>query len=215
VGVCYDVVMKYVMALWLLPVAVWASVITTEENEPFELIPIEGNVNEKVTYLGTLDGYPDTFTFTTDATTTVEAVVKYQATVTQGPDLLLVAYEARGGRVREEARTIADMELIARERELGIGLAGKTMTETVPPGEYRLEVSSPTNIGTYTLTIGTDATAGYWETLADVRSIQSHFGYTIFSMLRSSLVYYPLGILLVLFAMFKTWQCRHLLLRQK
>ena len=48
----------------------------------------------------------------------------------------------------------------------------------------------------------------YFETLGNVRTTQKFFGYSFFKLLTSSYVYYPLGILLLLFAIYRTWKYR-------
>lgn len=78
------------------------------------------------------------------------------------------------------------------------------------PGTYRVEVSTPVNEGAYMLTIGSESDPlGYFATLNRVWVIQRHFGYSIFNMLRSSYVYYPLGIIFLLWAISRTWKFRN------
>jgi hypothetical protein len=93
-------------------------------------------------------------------------------------------------------------------------LTSPAISESVESGTYRIEVSSPDNRGQYLLTIGDQPTEpGYFAELAAIRQTQQYFGLSIFSMLRTSYVYYPIGILLLLFALYKTWSYRHVIRR--
>jgi hypothetical protein len=102
-----------------------------------------------------------------------------------------------------------------RDPKLGMTLlTSPLLSEEVEPGSYRIEVSSPDNVGQYLLTVGQEATEpGYFAQLAGIRTTQAYFGLGIFSMLKSSYVYYPIGILLLVFAIYKTWSYRHLVRR--
>jgi hypothetical protein len=50
--------------------------------------------------------------------------------------------------------------------------------------------------------------SGFFAGFAHIYQVQRHFGYTPFHMLFSSFVYYTLGILLVLYGIYRTWQYR-------
>ena len=90
------------------------------------------------------------------------------------------------------------------------------ISEDVEPGLYRIEISTPVNEGKFMLQIGNDPVeTSYWSQLASVRQTQLFFGYGLFSMLGSSLIFYPLGIILLLFLIYKTWQYRGVFTKQQ
>ncbi len=77
-------------------------------------------------------------------------------------------------------------------------------------GVYRVEVSTPDNIGSYLLTVGEEhASPGYFATLADIYMIQRFFGKSPLALFRSSYVYYPIGSLILLGLLYYTWRNRY------
>jgi hypothetical protein len=124
--------------------------------------------------------------------------------------MLLIRRNDRGGGVTEIARQPYVAEKWIRNRDSLVGLSfteSETMTQEVEPGIYRLEVSSPDNQGQFMFTVGTtQSEVGYFEQLGYIKQTQSYFGYGFFSILKSSLVYYPIGILLLLGAFFQTYR---------
>jgi hypothetical protein len=93
---------------------------------------------------------------------------------------------------------------------LGINfLEGTTIQKNVSPGTYRVEVSTPDNKGAYMLVVGEEPQSnGFFKALGQIYTTQRHFGYTPLHLLFSSYIYYPLGILLVLYGIYRTWRYR-------
>jgi hypothetical protein len=91
-------------------------------------------------------------------------------------------------------------------------LDSEPITHTLSEGVYRLEISTPDNIGKYVADFGiNDGGGGYWNGLKNARLTQSHFGYSIFKMLTSSLVYYPLGFVFLMLLIYKVRKYRNLI----
>lgn len=206
--------MKFFFALIsvLLPTLAEAFVaVETDVSQPYEIVPIEVTLPTQVSFLGTLNDYPVMYEVTEDEAFTFVAQLSQPLRQEAQPlTLLLIRQNDRGGGVTEIARqTIKPAEWVSR-RDSMLGMSFRyapIMNIPVEAGTYRLEVSSPDNQGQYLLTIGSEAQeVGYLQELDYVRQTQSYFGLGFFSMLRSSYVYYPIGIVLLLLAFFKTWQ---------
>jgi len=195
----------------LTPVIASAFVPTeTVVSKPYEIVPIESASPEEVSFLGTLENYPIMYEVTSEEAFTFKALLRQPTNQVPEPfSLLLIRRNDRGGGVTEIAReTIAPSEWSrTRDSLLGIGFLELPLSAELEPGIYRLEVSSPANKGQYALTIGQESKdVGYFEQLGYIRQTQSYFGYGFLTMLRSSLVYYPIGILLLLGAFYQTWR---------
>jgi len=193
------------------------TVFETDISQPYEIVPIEATPPMQHDYLGTLVDYPVMYEITSEEPFTFEARVSQRVDEVQPISLLLIRKNDRGGGVREVARMTVDPSEWIRRSDSKLGmtlLTSPAISEPVEPGTYRIEVSSPDNIGQYLLTVGEEETEpGYFAELGAIRQTQAYFGMGIFSMLKSSYVYYPIGILLLLFALYKTWSCRHLIHR--
>ena len=202
----------FALAMFVLPVSAAAFIANeTDISQPYEIVPIEVTMPEQISFLGTLSDFPvmyeirseEPFTFTAQLAQPVNQAV-------QPFSLLLIRRNDRGGGVTEVARQVYAAEAWSTRRDSLLGLSlheSPVLTEVVGPGTYRLEVSSPDNQGQYMFTVGTQqVSVGYIEQLGYVRQTQAYFNYGIFSMLRSTQVYYPIGILLLLGAFFQTWR---------
>ncbi|MBP6881010.1 MAG: hypothetical protein KBC35_00065 [Candidatus Pacebacteria bacterium] len=190
-------------------------VYTTEPSEPYALIPFTEDIEDKQVYGGVLRDFPVMYETTIVATSSLrlQLVQKYRG----GADplafgIMIVRVDEAGGGVSEIARLRPAPEQwrVRRDRVFGMTfLESEVVTHTLEPGTYRVEVSTPENLGSYLLMVGEyDERLGYFATLDRVRSVQKVFGYSIFNMLRSSYVYYPLGIILLLAALQRTWRYR-------
>lgn len=180
---------------------------------PYEPQIIDSAISNQAQYLGLLAGDPHMYEFTIGVDTTLTLQVLQRATDTPIPfSLIAVRENTQNAGVVEVGRLRAKEITWEEVRDGGIGLtfAHSPVFETeIGPGVYRVEVSTPENIGAYMLTVGTIETpAGYFETLAQVRTIQKFFGVSIFGMLLSTYVLYPLGIVLLLVLFYYTWRNR-------
>jgi hypothetical protein len=206
-------------ALLLVPVSIQAyTVFETDISQPYEIVPIEATPPIAHNYLGTLADYPVMYEISSEEPFTFAAQVSQRAGAAVEPiSLLLIRKNDRGGGVSEVARMNIDPAEWIRVSDAKLGMSLVTsplLSESVEPGTYRIEVSSPDNIGRYLLTVGQEQTEpGYFAELGAIRQTQAYFGIGIFSMLKSSYVYYPIGILFLLFAIYKTWSYRHLIRR--
>ena len=207
------------LAMFIVPGFSYAyTVYETDTSRPYEIVPIESAPPIQHSYLGTLDDYPVMYEVDSEEPFTFSASVSQPVNVTPQPiTLLLIRKNDRGGGVAEVVRMTVDPADWDRKTDAKMGmtfLTSPVINESVEAGTYRIEVSSPDNVGQYLLTIGEVPTEpGYFAELGAIRQTQAYFGIGIFSMLKSSYVYYPIGILLLLFALYKTWSYRHLIRR--
>lgn len=209
--------------LWLALVApVFAfSPEVTEIERPYETIDLEGDTELTQEFLGELLDYPVMYEIEAEEAFLLRVAVRQPVLGSAEPvpfSLIAIRQNDRGGGVKEVARLNPKPEDWSRRKSSAIGM---TFWETEPleaevgPGTYRVEISTPNNEGKYLLTIGTAEDAdGYFTSLGGVRTAQQFFGKGLFSMLRSSYVYYPLGIFILLFLIQRTWKYRKLITKQ-
>ncbi len=199
------------LAVFIIPVSVSAFIASeTDVSQPYEIVPIEVAMPEQISFLGTLNDFPVMYEIQSDEPFTFTATLAQPLTQKSQPFSLLLIRRNDPGGVTEIVRRpfVVKNWSTRRDALLGVSfLQSPTLTEEVDPGTYRLEVSTPDNQGQYMLTVGTEpAEVGYFDQLGYIRQTQLYFGYGFFSMLKSSLVYYPLGILLLLLGIFQTWR---------
>jgi len=215
--------MKYaigilVFFLWL-PVTSAFSPVVTEIDQPYEIVTLEGKAVEVEQYLGELQNYPVMYELTTETAMTLDVQVyqPYGGDALKPFSIIAIRKNDRGGGVAEVGRLAFDQTAWTQYKNpvLGISLwKSELFSRDVTPGTYRIEISTPKNTGKYLISFGSgDDSAGYVASVSGVRTLHSFFGYSVFRMLASSLVYYPLGILLLLFALQRTWKYRKLILK--
>lgn len=208
-----------ICAALLLPLYVGAfAPEVVDLGQPYQVIPVDVSDEQPADYLGSLQGYPEMYEMTVEATTTLRVELAQRFGAAPVP-FALIAVEALGRDqgVKEVARLrpVAEDWTPFKSSALGFTLLEAPVLEaTVGAGTYRVEVSTPDNAGRYLLTINTDSTedtSGYFTTLGGIYTTQQHFGYSFFRMLMSSYVYYPLGILLLAFVLQRTWKYRKII----
>jgi hypothetical protein len=209
--------------LWLAlaaPVFAFSPEITVVER-PYEIVGLEGDTALTQEFLGELSDYPVMYEIEAEEAFTLRVMVQQPVRGSGEPvpfSLIAIRQNDRGGGVSEVGRLRADdIEWVPRKS----AMLGMTFWEAPPleaevgPGTYRVEISTPVNEGQYLLTFGpADDSDGYFTTLGGIRTTQAFFGKGIFSMLLSSYVYYPLGIILLLILIQRTWKYRALITKQ-
>lgn len=183
----------------------------TEVDKPYDVVPIVLDEESQKVVLGSLDNFPIMYEVEVDATTTLS--LRLQQLYRGGVEptsfaLMVVRQNDEDGGVSEVARFYPESDdwIINKDSELGLTLLeGEIVSRKIGPGVYNVEVSTPENIGKFSLAFGKEIeTVGYLERLAQVRTTQSFFGYSVFKMLSSSFIYYPLGIIFILFIINRT-----------
>lgn len=187
--------------------------IIAEPSQVYEIIPIEGDPYVQREYLGNLSDFPDMYELTSEVAFTLQLKVRQRVSGDVPFGLIIVKQNEDDGGVTEVVRLNEPLPEWQTVKENALGmkfLEGTTLLRDVQPGTYRIEVSSPDNKGDYMLVVGDESVrTGFLGTLADVYKVQRHFGYTPFHMLFSSYVYYLLGIFLVTYGIYRTWQYKN------
>jgi hypothetical protein len=76
-------------------------------------------------------------------------------------------------------------------------------------------VSTPENYGKYALVVGdTVSEKGFFSKIADIYTFQTFFGGSVFSMFKSSYIYHPLGIIIILVLFYITWRKKEFITRK-
>jgi hypothetical protein len=191
--------------------------IVSEVVKPYDIVSLETNIETMQVHLGELNNFPVMYEVVLVASSTISTSLQqeYRGNENTVPFGIMVVRQNERGGVSEVARYNPEQEEWSRIKKPELGLVlqrSEQVSEEVGPGTYRIEVSSPNNQGLYVLKFGVgDIDEGYFESLGHARTMQKFFGYSIVKMLTSSLVYYPLGILFLLFAIQRTWKYRKII----
>lgn len=203
------------MCLGLLPMVTQATLLSTEQpSTPYEVVTISGDPTHARTYLGVLQDTPLMYEITAEQPFTLTARLQQPAWDRREPDhysLIIIRQNDRGGGVSEVARLYGDETQWrpVRDRVVGLTFFQATLSASVGPGVYRIEVSTPENQGRYRLQLGTESDGvGYFARLGQIATTQDFFGYSPVKLLTSSYVYYPLGVLLLLVGLHMVWRHR-------
>lgn len=178
---------------------------------PYDIVTISTEELGQQYFLGSLEDFPEMFEVVLEATSTLTLAIRAVPTEDQKtPQLSGIVIRDKAVRgVEEIARLKADEAswLPVRDTLSGlVYLTGGKFEAEVPPGTYRIEVSTPNNVGKYILVFGSDAeSAPYGITLASVADTYEFYGVSKIGMIRSPLLLYPLGIAVVLALFGATW----------
>ncbi len=149
-------------------------------------------------YYGRLDDHPHTYSFTLTESTTVSLRILVPDTKSAPVDktgLLLESLPDDAG-VREVKRLPAQSASWDQEYAWKTGdtyRTGPSYYDTLEPGTYLFEVSTPINRGQYVLEIGTAADGvGYVAALKDLSAIKDFFGKPWLALFQSPLTLVPL-----------------------
>ncbi|HMO78386.1 MAG TPA: hypothetical protein PKD95_04285 [Candidatus Paceibacterota bacterium] len=186
---------------------------------PFDVVTIDGNIESEAQYLGKLIGYPQMYEFVLTEAATLTLELAQLSDENPIPfSLIIVKENSNNGGVSEVGRLQAkDISWsMVKDRVLGLKLLkSEVFVAELTAGVYRVEVSTPDNFGSYLLEVGDEPfNPGYFSTLSDIRTIQKFFDLSFFSLLRSSYVSYPLGIVILLILFYFTWRKREELERR-
>lgn len=189
--------------------------VVTDVPEPYAIVPVAADEYNKQVQLGVLEGFP--VMYEVRSLESFELSLQLSTVPSRVPEnaafsLMIVRVNEDDSGVTEMARVMAgDTDWVTRKDPV-FGLTfkeGEVYQREYEPGVYRIEVSTPENEGRYMLSFGSTADhLNYWQTLERVYQTQRHFGYSVVQLLASSYVYYPLGILFLLFIINRTWKYR-------
>ena len=176
---------------------------------PYEVLTMNSDIATEQVYLGELKGDPHMYEFTLGKET--ELVVTLVQLQNDNRPLSLIAVKSNDNNrgVSEIGRLAANETTWQPYRDSALGLKlsrSEVFNKTLGSGIYRVEVSTAENMGKYMLVVGTKVQdLGYFKTLSNIRLAQDFFGQSILTMFLSSYIYYPIGILFLLYLFFLTW----------
>jgi hypothetical protein len=177
---------------------------------PYEVLTMDSNIETEKIYLGELKGDPHMYEFTLGKETDLVVTLVQKQKDNLPLSLIVVRSNNNNRGVSEIGRLTAKENTWQAYRDNALGLSlsrSQTFNKKLGSGVYRLEVSTAENEGQYMLVVGTEPEdLGYFKTLSNIRLTQEFFGRSIFSMLSSSYVYYPIGIFILLYLIFLTWR---------
>ena len=193
----------FLVALLVLPSSAFAYTVTSHEIvTPYEVLPLELDLENRQIIIGELNGYPEMveFTISEELPLSVSIFGLPGSSTPNFGGIIVRVVQPRG--VEEIARikaAEATWEAVREPISKLNFLVGPEYFGTVASGTYRVEVSTPENYGKYLIVIGdTDSDAGYGATFRSVAALYEFAEATKLGMIRTSLVYIPLGIILVL-----------------
>jgi len=188
----------------LLPVIALAasSVFLPLEAQPPAMV-IE-NPEAKQSYFTELYGYPHTYIIDTDQNIELELVVEVPKTkeVKRNIGVIILRNLGDGKGVEEVARLFSHQASWEERRDIARGdtyLVGPTFSDTLEPGEYVVEVSTPVNFGKYVLRLGTESVEreGLMGKLKEMALIKMFFGKTQWAVFQSPYIFLPLVVLCI------------------
>ncbi len=211
----YSILLAVIFLFNLTPASAYNPSVNTT-TIPYQVYTADSLIETRAEYLGELKGDPQMYEFTIGADTKLSARVWQLETGNPIPfSIIAVRQNNQNAGVAEVGRLKANEIVWEKTRDSVLGLSflkSKAFESEIGPGIYRIEVSTPDNVGKYMLTIGEKrVSSGYFGTLAEVRKIQSFFGKSIFAIFTSSYIYYPLGIVILSVLIFITWRKRELI----
>jgi hypothetical protein len=169
---------------------------------PYDILPIEGEATAQKLIIGELRDYPQMIEIVSDKEfmLTVGLRAVPGEVVPQFTGIVVRVLQPRG--VEEVTRlkpsTTTWSEAVDPVSKLPYQI-GPVYEGVVPAGTYRIEVSTPENAGKYILVLGgQDVQVGYGATWRAVATMYEFYDASKFGMLRTPLVYYPLGIIVLL-----------------
>jgi hypothetical protein len=169
---------------------------------PYEVLELPEGATAERLVAGELDGYPEMIEIKSEEEFLLRVALRSvpSSTLPNFGGIVVRVLEPRG--VEEVARLKPSDASWTLERDPLSKLRyqeGPVFETTVASGTYRIEVSTPENFGRYLLLVGSEsADQGYGATWRSVATLYEFYGVSKIGMIRTPLVYYPLGILLLL-----------------
>jgi hypothetical protein len=203
--------MKYlftplIVGVLLFTVFEYAAAYNPSINEtviPYQVYVMDNDIETEAEYLGTLAGDPHMYEFTIGIESKLVLELVQLDVATPVPfSLITVKQNNQNAGVVEVGRLRAKDITWEKTYDKGLALSllqSQKFEADLKPGIYRVEVSTPDNFGSYMLTIGNSRlSAGYFENVGHVYTIQQFFGKSFLRIFISAYVYIPLGFLLMI-----------------
>lgn len=193
-----------IVGLWLLPLTALAHLPVLPEFANYDDAQIVAEPDVSQAFYGQLSGFPHRYEFTVESRKTlqVEILVPDIAEATNDVGGIIVT-KRKDGFVDEVAKLNAETASWDSFYEPFGGdryRQGPQFTETVEPGEYVVEVSTPRNEGKYVLVIGQledFSSVGLFGTMQRIYQVKQFYGKPPIAVLQSPFYYVPFSILLI------------------
>lgn len=160
-------------------------------------------------FYGKLEGYPHMYEFATKEPIRLSVGISVPDIESSRDNVSgIVLFVNKNGSVREISRLRAREASWEPYFEIWGGDSyrqGGSFETNLEPGTYRIEVSTPENIGTYVLHVGTEKAFplfSYFSYLGKVAEVKAFFGKSPIRIVESPLVYGPVLITLLALAAF-------------
>lgn len=208
-------ILVFLLCLTVFAPAVSLAYSVTKHNEstPYEVLKIDNVDDGKHYIIGELDGYPEMIEFTTDEPLSLRTQILAlpSSTTPNFGGIIVRVLTPRG--VEEIVRmksSEATWEVVKEPVSKLSFLSGPSFETKVASGTYRVEVSTPENFGKYIILLGnTDTNGDFGATWRAVSDMYEFAEVSKIAMLRTPLVYYPVGIILLLFGFgYTIWRTR-------
>jgi len=206
---------KFIFLLFILAVT-FVSVpanayfpLVNEKEKPYEITHVANDFDRGIQYLGELKGDPQTYEIMIEEAKLLSvSLLQLVGKEILPLSLIVVRENDKGGGVTEIGRISADDIVWQKETPKTLGLTflkSEELSVFLEAGTYRLEVSTPDNLGKYAL-VFSDFTLsqGYFQEVKNVRVFQKFFDKSVFSLFKSNYIYLPFGILVLLGAFLYT-----------
>jgi hypothetical protein len=177
-------------------------VVRHDLTTPYEVLSLSGSPEVQRLVVGELDGYPEMIEVTSDTEFTLTLNLRSvpSSTLPTFGAIVVRVVEPRG--VEEVVRLKpqdADWDLVRDPLSKLRYQAGALYEETMASGTYRVEISTPDNFGQYMVMVGREeGEGGYFASWRSVAKLYEFYGVSKLGMLFTPLVFYPLGIILLL-----------------
>ncbi len=181
--------------------------------KPYDVIYLSAPYNREQIVFGQLADNPDMVELVSDEEFTFKLSLRALPGTTTPllNGIIVEVLEPRG--VKEIARLKSTESSWETKRDFQSGLlyrVGPTYEATLPAGTYRVEVSTPDNLAAYMMVLGVnEEPTTYMESWQAVRALYNFYGTPAILLVRSPLIYYPVGILLLLIGFgYTIWRTR-------
>jgi hypothetical protein len=178
-------------------------VIENTTKVPYEVFIVDAESPVQQLFIGELNDFPEMFEIKSDVDFLLTVQIRTLPKIGQPlPNLNGIIVRDKVTRGVEEVARLnsgnANWELL-RDKISGLPYqAGTIFSEQVPAGTYRIEVSTPQNLGKYILVVGSKPQpVGYFSSLQSVNDMYLFYGTSRIFMIRSPLIYYPVIIILL------------------
>lgn len=188
----------FIYVAWLMGLIVPAGAQAAEysftmPSTPYEVVVLGSDVHSAREHYGVLSGDPVLYELVVEKPLTLAVrLSQFSPSGAPEPLRLLMVRAPRTGRVEEVLRVtpVATDWNTRADRILGISWQSLEMQRIdVTPGVYRVEVSAPTNEGTYQLLLGeTMRPIGYFATWGRITAVHNFLGLGVLTLFSSYFV---------------------------